>query len=94
MRRLNHPRRHPKRRSDSSSRVTVPGTFTDGPRISCGEAKDIAWNYIYEEGHYVGMPRYSWDSWEVPVYNADGIECGNIIIDANSGEVLSFFVGC
>ena len=72
------------------------GYGSDGPRISCGEAKDIAWNYIYEEGHYVGMPRYRWDidSWEVPVYNADGIECGNIVIDANSGEVLSFFVGC
>jgi hypothetical protein len=71
------------------------GYGSDGPRISCGEAKDIAWNYIHEAGHYVGMPRYSLDNcWEVPVYNADGIECGNIIIDANSGEVLSFFVGC
>ena len=71
------------------------GYGSDGPRISCGEAKDIAWNYIHEAGHYVGMPRYRWDNdnWEVPVYDADGIECGNIIIDANSGKVLSFFAG-
>ena len=25
------------------------GYGSDGPRISCGEAKDIAWKYIYEE---------------------------------------------
>ena len=80
-----------------SGRCTITPIVNSATNLSYLDALGIANEYTYLEGEYPGSGYYTNGVWEFAVYDKDGIECGTIRIDDNTGGLVYYEyrpVGC